>query len=291
MLDISNGNKRYVFVFFGLLLPFFKRYFGESLKPIEFIENTDVIINYRLALTGRVEKLQKSRSNKIFLYVPLWKIIRATIRSLYQVFIPKSSSIGLFEYFVYLIRMSFLEPVEEDLARNGFFMIHGAVLTKNDEDALVLVAASRGGKSTVAKVFEDQGYRVVSDNYAFFNGVNVITVSECRRYGDAKRFSFSFYGKGVFDAPLHGFFKVEKLYWLSFSSEFCVKALTSKHFIEKLTKLYLDENEGVFVNEDNVVRCNFASLEGRLTGISFFDFKMIKDINKTKLFLKGIIDD
>lgn len=290
-LSIKSLNRKHIFEAPWFLLSFFKRYFGSA---VEVVDQDEISCSYtilRFSLLGSVERLENDGEGGVILYVPIKKVFRALIRSVFQISFPQSNTIGLFEYFVFLIRVCFLEPLEADFAKKGFFLVHGALLTKSHTDSLMLVAPSKGGKSTISKVLEEVGYRVVSDNYVFFDGKRVITVPECRRFGSAKRFSFSFYGKHVHAAPVEMTLEVKKIMWLSFSNEFDIQRIASDDLSTMLSRLYFNECEGVFVDDKCLVERNFEKIKQNLDEIEAFKFYMIRDIAKTRSFLLECIDD
>ena len=291
VLDIQGIQTRYVFDFPRGMGFFFKCYFGHQLKLISKIGNEDFVITYKISFFGRALRLVKGKQKDSFVHIPVLKIMRALLRSMYQTILPSSSSIGLFEFFVQLIRLSFLEPLEEQLSIRGFYLLHGGVLSKKNEDAIVLLAKSKGGKSTISRMFEDHGYQVISDNYAFFNGQDLLTIPECRRYGIAKRFCFSFYGKGVFEPSAARVLRVKKFIQLSFETSFFFVPKPLEELSISLASTYLEEGEGCFVGLNDLVKNNFLSLDKKLSNISYFHFGMMKDIDKTCKFVGKIVND
>ena len=291
MLNIAGVGKTYVFESNGFLWPFFKAYFGSNVRKVDTYTKVAVVVAFKIHYTGDNEILLRHDECRYSLSIPAIKIFRAFIRSMYQLMNPNSNTIGLFEYFVYLIRKSFLEPLELELATNAYLLIHGAVLSKNTNDAILLVAGSQGGKSTVSKMLGEQGFRIVGDNYAFFNGDKVMTVPECRRYGKPRRFAFSFYAKGVHDAPKPEWLKIRKVFILSFADRFAVTQLTRDSVKQKLISLYMVEKEGCFHHEYGVVESNFNQFACNLQSNDLFELTMIKDLEKTEQYLKELFCD
>lgn len=291
VLDVKVLGRSYVFIFPWLFLLFFEKYFGPSLQSIERGSEDGDFIRLKVFFFGKKERFVRAEDGVSTIYVPVVGVLRALVRSVFQILVPRSSSIGLFEYFVLLIRKGFLEPLELDMAKQGFFLVHGALLTKECSGTLMLVAPSKGGKSTVSKILEGSGYQVVGDNYVFFDGSRVVTIPECRRSGRARRFSFSFYGKAVHDAPFEKELEVDKIFWLSFSSAFDVKSLSSNRFLKRLSDLYLVEGEGCFEGKQQAVYANFKKIDHGLKGVGLYDLEMVKSIPETRDYLKRCIDD
>ncbi len=287
-LKIIELNENIIFEFPRVCYPFFYCYFGDELKM--FNNEHGKTITYKFKFLNLKVVLEHKATDETVLLIPINQLIRALIRSIYQIAFPKSSSIGLFEYFVYLIRKSFLEPFEKNVSQLGFFLIHGAMVSKNNE-TILLVAGSRSGKSTVSKIYEDFGYDTFNDNYVFLNGNKIFTIPECSRYGVAKRFGFSFYGKGVYKAKKSNSCLLNEILWLSFSTSFSIVELSLDDFLHMLEEVYINEQEGAFKSNPIAVSNNYNSLRTKMTKAKIYRMNMIKDIHKTKLFIEEQIND
>ena len=148
----------------------FQSYFGKHL----FINNYRVTdLHYIFSFFNLSSTLKK-----IYIYINLYQLFRAFIRSIYKNLFIGVNVMGVFEYIVYLIRNHILIDLEQLLIENGYSLLHGAVLT-NNTNTILLLGRSKTGKTSYSFLLEQIGWKCLSDNYVFVNGNKFLTLPEC----------------------------------------------------------------------------------------------------------------
>lgn len=288
-LRLEKINCTYELIFAWYFYPLFLAYFGENLKLKGSRTEKKVTISYQLSVFGS-EVFYRETDQKLYVRIPLPKLIRAAIRSAYQILMPTSSNIGLFEYFVYIFRGSILDHIEEDLRMRSFCLVHGAVV-KKDHNVILLFAKSGGGKSTLADLLSSKGFEIICDNYVFFNGSQVVTIPECRRLGPPPRLGVSFYGKGVHEVTKHELLDLNCIICLEFSSTNKLTPLSKQKVSTLLCNAYISEGEGSFYNDRDAVSIMYESLRANITVPNLYQMNLLKNISSTNNYVEELIRD
>jgi len=234
-----------------------KTFFGDQLRPQSATDQAVYTLRLRHPIGGRGITLAHRDEAGCTVNMPLRSLLRAALRSTAQVALPQSNSIGLFEAFVGVLRVGFFEPLEAIAAERGYALLHAATLAMPNGEALLLVAPTKGGKSTVAATLAERGFALHGDNYAFFDGTTVFTVPECRRLGPPRRLSPSFYAKGVRPPPAPCQLPVASVVCLAFGEAFATRPISAAEAAAVMATCYQDSGEGVMADQAQRMETRF----------------------------------
>jgi hypothetical protein len=268
-----------------------KAFFGDQLRPKSATDQAVYTVRLRHPISGRGVTLADRGDAGCTVNMPLRSLLRAALRSTAQVALPQSNSIGLFEAFVGVLRLGFFEPLEAIAAERGFALLHAATLAMPSGEALLLVAPTKGGKSTVAATLAGRGFALHGDNYAFFDGTTVFTVPECRRLGPPRRLSPSFYAKGVNPPPTPCQLPVASVVVLAFGEAFCTRPTDAAETAAAMATCYQDSGEGVMADQAQRIESAFLTLVPALENLHTFRLEMMRDLPRTEAFLEQLVDD
>lgn len=286
-IKIGPKDEKLIIYYPAILSCFFYAFFGDYISEYIYEENDSIISKWKFNLPWMRNQID---SQDISLYeynFSLKEILRASIRSAYQLINPRSKTIGLFELFILVLRNTILLDVEKHLINSSFYMIHGALLSKGNS-TIILVGKSGSGKSTFSKVLEEHGWQCYGDNYVFINNNMAMTIPECQRFGQAKRFKFSFYGKNV------GFPKKTKpINWSSIilleknsNADIRLLSLSIEATVDEIIKISLQENEGIVNQQLSKYIKGLTKLKKQSNSKTY---RLIHgaNIEKTKEFIKS----